>query len=256
MRMREWTPSIAFDACAVSRCSSASKTSVMSYREYQPPADLLAAVACVWDQQPRRSSRQLIVPDGCIDLIWLAERELVIAGADTGPRTVVLPADLRSTGVRLRPGAAGGFLGCPADAVRDSQVDAGLAVGLDTARLTDQLAVADPRERRRLLATVVRARRTRPDPLVEAAAGRLLTARVASVAFELGVSERHLHRRTLAAVGYAPKMLARVLRLRRLSRLENTALADRALAAGYASQAHMSDEVRRLTGLTARQYLA
>jgi hypothetical protein len=24
-----------------------------------------------------------VVPDGCVDLIWVAERELVIAGADT-----------------------------------------------------------------------------------------------------------------------------------------------------------------------------
>jgi methylphosphotriester-DNA--protein-cysteine methyltransferase len=80
-------------------------------------------------------------------------------------------------------------------------------------------------------------------------------ARVAGVAAELGVSERQLHRRTLAAVGYGPKMLARVARLRRLMALPGDPLAARALDAGYSSQAHMTDEVRRLTGTTPVRFL-
>jgi methylphosphotriester-DNA--protein-cysteine methyltransferase len=59
----------------------------------------------------------------------------------------------------------------------------------------------------------------------------------------------------LAAVGYGPKMLARVARLRRLVALSGDALASRALAVGYASQAHMNDEVRRLTGSTPVRFL-
>jgi methylphosphotriester-DNA--protein-cysteine methyltransferase len=78
---------------------------------------------------------------------------------------------------------------------------------------------------------------------------------VAGVAIELGVSERQLHRRTLAAVGYGPKMLARVARLRQLMALADKSLASRALNAGYASQAHMSQEVRRLTGTTPVRFL-
>jgi methylphosphotriester-DNA--protein-cysteine methyltransferase len=83
-------------------------------------------------------------------------------------------------------------------------------------------------------------------------------SRISGVAQDLGVSERHLHRRTVDAVGYGPKMLGRVARLRRLIGLSAGApssLAERAVAAGYASQAHMSDEVRRLTGLTPVRFL-
>jgi methylphosphotriester-DNA--protein-cysteine methyltransferase len=51
-------------------------------------------------------------------------------------------------------------------------------------------------------------------------------------------------------------MLARVARLRRLIALpEEDSLAARAFDAGYASQAHMNDEVRRLTGLTPVRFL-
>jgi methylphosphotriester-DNA--protein-cysteine methyltransferase len=46
-----------------------------------------------------------------------------------------------------------------------------------------------------------------------------------------------------------------VARLRRLVAVRRGALADRAYAAGYASQAHMTDEVRRLTGLTPVRFL-
>jgi AraC-like DNA-binding protein len=157
----------------------------------------------------------------------------------------------------LRPGAAGAFLGRPALAVRDCQVAAADLFGTDAVRLADELAAASAPDRLRLLAELARTRRITPDPLVTAAAARLARAgaRVAAVAADLGVSERQLHRRTQAAVGYAPKVLGRVLRLRRLARVAGWSLADRALAAGYASQAHMSDEVRALTGLTASQYL-
>jgi transcriptional regulator GlxA family with amidase domain len=69
------------------------------------------------------------------------------------------------------------------------------------------------------------------------------------------VSERQLNRRMLTAVGYGPKLFARVARLRRLVELPVDWLAARALAAGYANQAHMSDEVRRLTGATPVRFL-
>ena len=90
-----------------------------------------------------------------------------------------------------------------------------------------------------------------------AAARRLAVpgARVTGVASDLGVVERTLHRRMLASVGYGPKVLARVARLRRLVALSDDSLAARAFEAGYASQAHMNEEVRRLTGSTPTRYL-
>src|SRR4051812_44638343 len=97
-----------------------------AYREHSPPRGLEPVVACLWEHAPDEPYAQRVVPDGCVDLIWLAGRELVVAGADTGPRVVRLPARSRSTGIRLRPGAAGAFLGVPAAEVRDLQVAAAL----------------------------------------------------------------------------------------------------------------------------------
>ncbi|MBA2772574.1 MAG: AraC family transcriptional regulator [Nocardioidaceae bacterium] len=238
--------------------ASSASVSGSVYREYPVrPGVADARIACTWEQRPAADSLQLIVPDGCVDLIWLADRELVIAGPDTGPREVWLPAALWSLGVRFRPGAAGGFLGIPASEVRDQQVFADAILGGSEYQLIEDLADGESSRRRAILVEWALGRTPMPDPLVAAAAARLSTSgsRVSDVARDLGVSERSLHRRVTAAVGYGPKTLARILRLRQLSRPTKAPLADRAIAAGYASQAHMNEEVRRLTGQTPVRFL-
>ena len=228
-----------------------------SYREHPPRADVARVVACEWEQEPARPRAQRVIPDGCVDLIWLAERELVFAGADTAARVEQLPAGLRSTGVRLRPGAAGAVVGLPASELRDRQVPAEMVWGRRAARLEEAIADATPVGRLELLVDAVADRDAAPDQLVIAAARQLslVGARVAAIAAVLGVSERTLHRRTLAAVGYGPKTLARIARLRRLVAIADQSMAAGAFEAGYASQAHMNEEVRRLTGTTPVRFL-
>lgn len=217
-------------------------------------------MACLWEGMETTDRPWRLVPDGCVDLIWVGGRELVVAGADTGPRIIDLPAGTRSLGVRLRPGAAGAVLGMPASELRDRQVAADLVWGEAGARLWEAATLAEPAESARcleLLARAVGERRAAPDPLVRVAFRHLAMpgASISRVAEQLGVSERQLHRRTTAAVGYGPKLLARVGRLRRFVTLTEDSLAIRAIEAGYASQAHMSDEVRRLTGATPVRFL-
>ena len=73
-----------------------------------------------------------------------------------------------------------------------------------------------------------------------------------TLARELAVSERHLRRRVTDQVGYGPKRLARVLRLRRaIAEVRAGAdLAEVAFAAGYADQAHFGNDCRELAGAT------
>jgi AraC-like DNA-binding protein len=225
-----------------------------AYREYRPPAGLEPVVACVWESDVLVDGTQRVIPDGCVDLVWVGDGVLVV-GADTGP-VVWESVGAVACGIRLRPGMAGGVLGLPANEVRDQRVPL-TSLWPRSEELNEALAAADPAARLRLLTKAVLHRHAEPDPLIGAAMGRLVVpeARVATVASNLGVSERHLHRRITAAVGYGPKFLARVARLRRLVALQGESLADRALAAGYASQPHMNDEVRRLTGLTPVRFL-
>ena len=227
-----------------------------SYREYASPTGLKPLVACLWVNDRARTQPQRVVPDGCVDLMWLGERGLMVAGADTGPR-VVEPVGASVAGIRLRPGTAGAVLGLPASEVCDQHVNASFLWGEQGARLGELMEDAEPTRRLGMLTEAVLRRGAAPDPLVVAAARRfsLPSARVTDAAADLGVSERQLRRRTMFAVGYGPKTLARVARLRRLVALDGHELAERAVLAGYSNQAHMSEEVRRLTGHTPVRFL-
>ncbi len=80
---------------------------------------------------------------------------------------------------------------------------------------------------------------------------------VARVADELGLSERQLLRRCLTAFGYGPKTLQQVLRFQRALRLARAGgrLVDVAVLSGYADQAHLARESRRLAGVPITQLL-
>jgi AraC-like DNA-binding protein len=213
-------------------------------------------VACVWEQVALEGQAQRVVPDACVDLIWSRER-LEIAGPDSSARVASLPAGSRLVGVRLRPGAAGAVLGLPASELLDVSPDAAEVLGRDVAAaLLEALAVGqDPHA---LLLHAIDSRGVRePDPLVSAAVRELgrPRARVGLVAAELGMSARQLQRRVSDAVGYGPKMLQRVLRFQRLQALEPAPLAELALDAGYADQAHMTAEVTSLAGISPVRFL-
>lgn len=234
------------------------------YREYQPPAGLVGAVSCVWvgvtpatGAPPTR-----VLPDACVDLIWQQDRGVFIAGPDTGPVFEAVPPGAVLAGIRLPPGAAGASLGIPPSALLNQRIDAadlrselpaGHARALDT-RLPGSLP---PELALRRLAQIVgwMAAAGPPDPLVAEAARRLAQpgSRVSHVAAGLGISERQLHRRCCAAVGYGPVLLRRVLRFRRfVSQIDTGGPADLAVVAadaGYADQAHLTRDSTEFAGL-------
>jgi AraC-like DNA-binding protein len=213
-------------------------------------------VACTWERVTTAGQEQRVVPDACVDLIWSGER-LSIAGPDSKARVVRLAPGSRVVGARLRPGAAGPVLGLPASELRNATPEAADVLGPDVAAaLLDGLAAgSDPHA---LLFRALELRGVRePEPLVRAAVAALghPRARVGPVAAELGVSARQLQRRVSDAVGYGPKMLQRVLRFRRLQALPPAPLAELALDAGYADQAHMTAEVTGLAGIAPVRFL-
>ena len=81
---------------------------------------------------------------------------------------------------------------------------------------------------------------------------------MAEVAEQLAVSERHLRRLVGSEVGYGPKRLGRVLRLRRaLARVRAGRRAGRGrrTQAGYADQAHFTNECSALAGVPPGRFL-
>ncbi|MFI9848508.1 DUF6597 domain-containing transcriptional factor [Nonomuraea sp. NPDC051941] len=103
------------------------------------------------------------------------------------------------------------------------------------------------------------AREVPADPAGAAIAGALRMGRsVGEVAWDLGFSERQLHRRSLVTFGYAPKILQRIVRFQRALTLARAGvpLAEVAVTAGYADQAHLSHDVKRLSGVSMRHLVS
>ena len=204
-----------------------------------------------------------VLPDGCLDVVWVHEN-LLVAGPATTPVLVPDWPDGQAFGVRLKVGAVEAALGVPADELRD--LDVPLAA-LQGRRVSDRVARAargGARAGLRVLVgeIVAMARSDRPDLLVREAARRLQDplARMPEVARELGLGERQLRRRFERSVGYGWRTFARVDRLQRTlllhARSPDAPLSQLAVAAGYADQPHMSREVRSLSGLTPQQLIA
>jgi hypothetical protein len=95
------------------------------YREFAPPPELAAHVACVWASVSRGGA---VFPDGCVDVVWRGDR-VVIAGPATGPMTSDVPVGVRVFGVRFRLGLAGAALGLPAEKFLDVNVPASEVLG-------------------------------------------------------------------------------------------------------------------------------
>lgn len=233
-----------------------------AYRERVPVPALRAWVECAWERTSDGDHR--VLPDGCIDIVHIDGDELHVVGANSTAFTTTIAAGGHAAGVRFHPGAAPAVLGRPGDELLDTRPGVAELWGDDGLRLQERVALAPEPERTRLLLDWV-ARRAgaarRPDPVVARAVQLLAApARSRDVARELAISERQLRRRFAAAVGYGPKRLARVLRLQRalaLARADAGAeLAAVAAVAGYADQAHFTNDCVDLAGLSPARLLA
>ncbi|WP_052314174.1 helix-turn-helix transcriptional regulator [Nocardia thailandica] len=223
-----------------------------SYRER--PARLAGAV--VWTRTAAAGeTAPPVLPDGCMDLIWV-DGTLLVAGPDTAAFRPSTGAG-EFVGLRFAPGTAPALLGVPATELRDRRVrldDLFPAAGV---RAVTGL-VDDATDRARALEGIA-LRRAAETGLGDPALGAVVAAlraggSVEAIAGRAGLSARALHRRSLAAFGYGPKMLARILRLQRALALARAGVpaAETATRCGYADQAHLSRDVRDLAGCTLR----
>ncbi|HEY0542043.1 MAG TPA: DUF6597 domain-containing transcriptional factor [Actinoallomurus sp.] len=252
------------------------------YREHRPavPHPL---VECWWEQRAGAGGHvQRVLPDACADVIVSSGGEAVVVGPAISVQMPRLAGGEQLRGLRLRATGIGAALGLPARELRDLQVPLReLFPALEAARITDQVRRGDLPA---VLDLGVRDRRVE-----RALAGlRRPMSRVARVAGDLDMSERHLRRLVLVHTGLEPRMVQRVARFQRFLLLSDRpvlprgsvlpglpfpgdgwvppdrsdpggsgrSLAVLAARAGYADQAHLSREVRALSGLTPSALLA
>ena len=190
-----------------------------------------------------------------------------------GPRTRFYARQaglaLRSAGMLLRPGAVQRLLGVPAHAVAGQHVALADLWGEQALEMHEELmAIADPAQRLirleaillDMLGTVATdpLRGARPASSSLAHPAVLRAVRGLSEAGRVGpwvqdMSHRHFIQLFRDAVGLTPKAFARVQRARAALRAAvqpGAVLAQVAVEAGYADQAHFQRDVREIAGVS------
>jgi AraC-like DNA-binding protein len=220
-----------------------------AYRE-RPSRSVDGAV--LWTRTVAAGDDTLVLPDGCMDLLWAGGR-LLVAGPDTRGYPTTAFAGTRISGIRFFPGTAPALLGVPAHELLDRRIELTELWHPARVRTLAGIVAAAPHPMTGLEdISGRRAADTDPaDPVLRHIVHRLAAgSSVAATADALGLGERRLRRISLSAFGYGPKMLARVLRLQRALGLVRGGIpfAQAAFRSGYADQAHLAREVRELSG--------
>jgi AraC-like DNA-binding protein len=243
-----------------------------TYRERPPVPALAGLVSSTWVQRvapgagayPHRN-----VPSGAVELVCRVGSVPRVVGPLTGPLVEMLDPGTVVVGVRLRPGAAGAVLGGPVSEFVDATVEATAVWGRAAVRAGERVAEAGNADDATAALQDLVTGAVGPDPMVAEAVARLLPGRapdLRSLWSSLEVSERSFRRRCRSAVGIGPKALHRILRfqgflaraqyaLARGRRPDEDGLARLAVDAGYADQAHLTRECRRLAGVSPRVFL-
>ena len=237
-----------------------SQRAFSDYREFAVPPELLSHFLCFWTQVIIGTSQRYVhkvLPDGCVDIVFIDSRPPEVVGPWTGPLLVQFTAGTKIFGVRLRPGCASAVLGLPAVNLLNRSVELGAV--WSTRRSAGVVGVAERPTLSERVAELSEALSTglkTAKPLDQAVLASVswLTRHhegsISELSAWLGISSRQLHRRFVNAVGYGPKMLQSVLRFQRLLYALGGKRPGRTLAAlaadlGYSDQAHMTREVQR-----------
>ena len=210
----------------------------------------------------------VVVPDGCIDLEWI-DGALRIAGPDRAPKIERLAAGATVVGFRFRPATAAAWLGLPASETVDRRIPLEAFWGADARRVAAQASEArDIGARVRAIESALTRRAPsiparRPDmhaafellatgappgkALIPWLAGSSPERADLAPALRRGIRIRAQDTRPHPAISALPQTPAR---------RRNGSTAGLAMEAGYADQAHLGRESRRLAVTTPHQIAA
>jgi AraC-like DNA-binding protein len=256
----------------------------VEYNEFPPRADLAEVVECVWTFEGDDAiADQPVVPDGRCELIvhcaqpyheylpnsdvTVDQSALLFAGQVTRPLTLRAFGPVSVVAVRFKPCGAWPFLGTSLAATTDRRIDLGTLLGQSTANLHSRIMSASGSERiaiaQEFVATRIAAVAGRRDPLVEQCVSLIFADRfvcIEAARRAAGLSARTLQRRFATVVGVSARMLAAIVRLRRvfdaLQRSDASNWTEAAHAAGYYDLPQLDRDFRRFTGLPPSAFLA
>ena len=232
------------------------------YIEHAPSADLAHIVACFWHARVGQETHH-ILPDGCQDWIFHYDSSMSasLIGTMTHAQKIQCVEPSLFFGIRFKPGALSLFTSMPMNHITDQSLALYDAFAISSAtqqalaveNLTlHQFASIMTQALRQQLATADRVRLELIQHLRHTREGQ-----IQHMAHSLHISRRQLQRLFQNHFGYSPRFYAKVMRFNQLvNRLHPAkSLIETALEHGYYDQAHMSREIKQLSGVTPSQLI-
>jgi AraC-like DNA-binding protein len=239
---------------------------VAPYREIPPSARLRRYVECYWERCQAAAADHLVLPDGCVDILFSRiggePAGLSTVGLMTAPIRVPAAPAQSFFGVRFRPGMASAFLPGAELLINETRPLDDLSGSL-AQRMFERLEESEGlEEMARLMDPLLRP--LDPPDSGERVLWQLGSANVSldrSIS-ESGLSVRHFRRLCLERAGVSPKYLSRILRFRKavqkmtaLNGMTQPSWVDFAAACGYYDQAHFIREFQEFAGCTPGRFL-
>ncbi len=244
-----------------------------AYREIQPGARLRRYVECYWSQSRKEASDQIVLPDGCVDILFSRSGGEPVGLATVGLMTTPLKlqgAPAQSYfGVRFRPGMASSFIP-GAELLTDETRPLDDLMGSEARRMLERLAELQSLEAMGGLMDQLLRPLDPPDigervlwqvESPEVSSGRSAGSSLDEAVAQSGLSVRHFRRVCLERSGVSPKYLSRILRFRKAAQeiaamqTAQPSWADFAVACGYYDQAHFIREFQEFAGCTPGRFL-
>ena len=240
-----------------------------SYRELPPNRILAPFVECLWTRVIDRTDPRahLVLPDGCIDILLQGDFDQGLCARLVGTMTRPLAVDPSGPeiciGVRFKPGGLTALLDFDARELTDqhaalSDFEPVFAASIEN-QLSDQRSLDKQCEIvQQVLASRVIACGRRVDPYIDAVSTlvelRHGIVRIDELSDYAGITRQHLSRLFQRHVGVTTKAFARVVRfraaVREARRRPGRSWSQVASELGFADQAHLIAEFRRLAGAT------
>ncbi len=244
---------------------------ISGYKEYEPPKKLQPYLVCYWSYFHNSSSviehANPVIPDGCIDIIFDLNCPInfdsFVVGAMTKP---ISNTKTNLIGVRFKPGKAYHFLQIPVHEITDQIVDYSEFAGYEE-NLSIKLAEMNSTINQISLLNQVFGKKILGLPQVNnqvSQAIEMITQgngklTISQISHQIGWSRQHLASKCLKHLGFSPKILSQVMRVKSVIERYKTEKfhnwSQLSIDGGYYDQSHMINEFKQFTGLTPIKYL-
>ena len=258
----------------------------MNYQTFQPQSDLESFIKCYWTLEvlaEESSKRQRIVPDGCIELIFILGDDIrritsgdkfiiqpraFILGQITEPFYVEPTGYVNSFAVRFYPHGFANFVSIPIKKLANKETPIGLLFGEKPSKELKLkiLRAKDTDKRIKIIEDFmldILKKKATIDNIVKSTIDALFSTRgstpINSILKDELYKRRQLERKFFKQVGMSPKQLGKVIRLQTAlnmllnHRSEN--LTKIAYESDYYDQAHFIKDFKKFTGTTPKEFL-